>query len=276
MRRDHHQRAVTEPRKGPTDMKRAIRYFLHDSWAVGCWALILTATAELGLGSSITPSIQRILDTPVAGFSSHDALIPTLIQIAARYHVPMGIEKVTPQALNSQLEIRLERGTVRDLLNLCVRRASGYRWAVGEGGAINVYGEEERKQKSNLFNFVVPSLEVRGGTLNDVNARLRMSLPDTRTTRFRFSAAPPGEVFSTFGDTPGIGSLETERLDFEARDANVRSILNRIVALSKGRVIWISRVAPSMLSRSPNQGLWLLAPPSSGAIIPYLDPALKR
>ncbi len=216
-------------------------------------------------------TLQEILNAPVKNFESNKSLVPTLIEISSIYHVPMGIEMVTPAAVHSPVVVELRDGSVAELLDRCTRSLPGYRWAV-EDGVVDVYGPSERAWELNLLNFVVPRIKIHEGTLNRVNAVLRMSIPARLPARY--SSIPPGKVFSTVGDSPGVGSLEGHPLDFEARGQTVRTILNRIVALSKGKVIWVARVPPAGLSSSPNAGLWLLAPPVASAIVPHLEPSL--
>jgi hypothetical protein len=206
---------------------------------------------------------QDILSRRITNYDNGEKpLIPTLIDLAAQYKLPMGIEKVTPTALQKPVRCGLKAGSLADLLDACVRQLPDYHWAVHEG-TVDIYGKEEWENRLNLFNYVVPNLEVKGGDLNLVNALLRMSVPDE-------AMFPPIKPFpahgGTFGDSPGVGSLEPTHIDFLAHQQTVRTILNRVVALSKGQVIWIARVPPSALPYKPKQGLWLLFPPQIGVV----------
>jgi hypothetical protein len=205
--------------------------------------------------------IEKILSQPLTDYdNAGKPLIPTLVDLAARYRLPMGIEKVTCVALQTPIQCQLKTGSLSDLLTACIEGLSGYHWAV-QDGAVDVYGEEEWTSRMNLFNYVVPSLDVKGD-LNFANALLRMSVPDEATPSPVKPRAVPG---GNFGDSPGVGSLKPTQIDFEARQQTVRTILNRIVSLSNGEVIWIARVPPSALAHNPKQGLWLLVPLQSGA-----------
>ncbi len=231
-------------------------------------ALARGAASEPGRASVSGPPVQQALASDVQGFSSHKPLLVTLIEISSAYHLPMGIEKVTPESADLPVTVTLDRGTLAGLLTRCVRALPGYRWTV-QDGVVNVYGTREKEWRRNLLNFIVPNIEIRGGTLNDVNAALRMEVPGRLPVRF--SSVPPGKVFGVAGDTPGVGSLEAEHIDFEARNQTVRTILNRMVALSGGRAIWVSRVPPRWLSSNPAAGLWLFLPPDPALILPNLS-----
>jgi hypothetical protein len=257
-------------------LTRASRFGAGLRALIGVLALALAGRAVAGTGrASQSAALNAELAEAVRGYDNGGtALIPTLIEVAAAYRIPMGIEKVTPEALRTPVRIALREGTVADLLSACVRQLPNYRWAARDG-AVDIYGERELKSRDNLFNFVVPSFEIKGGTLNDVNFRLRRLTPNGATAvRSQAHGAGPGEV-GLAGDTPGDGELEGAHVDFVAQRATVRSVLNRIVALSEGKAIWIARVPPSGLSQAPRAGLWQLGP-ASLSIIATLEPSLTE
>lgn len=245
-------------------------------WIVVSSVTLAAVSLMLASGLAASRSVaEESLDAQLAHYDNDGKpLIHTLVEIAAYYHIPMGIEKVTRESVHTPVHITLQRGTVRDLLNLCVRQFPDYHWAV-EKGTIDIYGDQERKRESNLFNYVVPMLEVKGGDLNVANAMLRMLMPRNAIAVQTKPKLRPGEVYGVAGDSPGVGGLEPTHTDLEFRNSTVRSILNQIVALSKGKVIWVARVPPERLSHAPDAGLWLLLPPTAD-ITSELDPSLTR
>jgi hypothetical protein len=229
---------------------------------------LAVSVAAVQAARNKTP-IEKTLNSQVTHFAENRPLIPLLILVARKYSLPLGIEKVTAQGLYTPISVRLHRGTARQLLDICVRAVPGYRWRV-EDGVVNVYGAEEKASETNLFNFVVPRLEIHGGTLNEIITVLNMSIPGQLPVRY--GTVPSGKAYATAGDSPGIGSLQGQRVDFEAHGETVRTILNRIVTLSKVEVVWIARVPPSNLNNKPSRGLWLIAPPFEDSILPNLGP----
>lgn len=219
-----------------------------------------------------SPAGLRVaLKTPVPEFDNGgQPLIPTLIEIARTMKVPMGIEKVTAAALRKRVRISVRGGTIATILDACVRQLPDYHWALRDG-AVDIYGEAEWRSKSNLFNYVIHSLDVKGGDLNLANAFLRMAVPEPAS---RLGASSVTETGGVAGSFPGVGGLRPPHVDLSFRDATVRSILNRIVALSRGQLIWVARVPPDRLNLSPRQGLWMLMPPSLDAIMPSFDRSL--
>lgn len=196
------------------------------------------------------PNVEKRLALRVAKFDNHGApLITTLLRVAAVYSLPMGVEKVAPDATDKPMEVRVVGGTVAELLDRCVRRVPGYRWAV-EDGAVDVFGQRERRQPSNLFNLIVPSFEAHNQTIDDLSDRLKQDV--------MMEVLKPKGVISSHLGTPG---LQRKRLSFVAQRATVRQLLNRLVALD-GESVWLARVPPTCLGHLPQAGLWVIIPHS--------------
>lgn len=186
----------------------------------------------------------------VSDFDNHDEpLIPTLLRIAAEYDLPMGIERVVKEGLERPVRVKLRRGTVADLLDLCIRQVPGYMWAV-HGNVVHVYGDEEWRQPSNMLNLTLPSFEIHDETLGEADRRLRIKL--------LLQKGRLGGIAGVHGVTL---ELEQKRLRLKVQNATVRDILNHLTVLHGG-VIWIARVSPERLSEIPQRGLWLFLPRS--------------
>lgn len=195
-------------------------------------------------------SLESKLAQQIAEFDNHAApLIPTLLRISTEYHVPMGIERVTAEALNRPTTVKFQKGTLAGLLDVCARQLPGYAWIVREG-AIDFFGKKEWVQTSNLFNLVIPSFSVSNQTVDATSDKLR-------TTVMMQTEKPTGIIGSYLGSF----ELEDKPISFESRNATVRDILNRMVALH-GEAVWIARVSEDQLSREPTSGLWQILPRS--------------
>lgn len=195
--------------------------------------------------------IRAKLKAPVRSFDNQNKpLIPTLLKIAADYHLPMGIEKVVKEAVEKPITVKLHQGTVAQLLDLAVAQLPGYSWASREG-AIHIYGAEEMNQPSNLLNQILPYFTVKNETLDDANMKLRQMF---------FAAVENlgGAYVGSYIGTPGLGE---KRISLTMRNSTVRSILNRLAALH-GEAVWISIVNPERLSQKPlpRAGLWRFLP----------------
>jgi len=245
-----------------------MRQFILKVIHIVCWS-----TLSLGINASVDrPPISEnettlrvhlaaLLAKPVEGFDSHgQPLVMTLLNIAAIYGIPMGIERVDEDSLHRPLSIHLAHGTVSELLDLCVAQIPGYSWTTQEG-TVDVYGLTEWKEKSNLLNLSVQRFAIKDGTLNDANARLReIVFMASSALREKVHA---GGAIGFGGDSPGIGNLDARRFDIEMGNPTVRDVLNRLVALSADagqRIAWIATVPPNQLSGAPQSGLWRLVP----------------
>lgn len=197
---------------------------------------------------------------PVTNYDNGgEPLIPTLLSIADSYGLPMGIERVTREALTRPLKISLPEGDVSRLLDLCVKQVPGYAWAVHDD-TVHVFGEEELTQPSNLFNLVAPSFEIHEQTLNTADEKLSMTV--------LIEVEHPRGIVGSYLPS---SELEDKRMTFAARNATVREILNRLVRLH-GNSVWIARVPPERLSRLPQAGLWKFLPHSTHDPRALLEP----
>lgn len=221
------------------------------SWlALGALLLFHLARKANTSQDLVSESIESKLAQQVAEFDNNDApLIPTLLRVAAEYHLPMGIERLTSEGLGRPVRVRLKKGTLADLLDMCARQLPGYVWAVSEG-AIDFFSKNERRQSSNLFNLVIPSFSLSNETLDEASDKLRTTVIMKRE-----------KLGGVIGSYLGSPALEDKRLSVQLRDRTVRDILNRMVALH-GEAAWIARVPEGQLSHMPKAGLWQILPRS--------------
>jgi hypothetical protein len=220
-----------------------------------CVSLLLILMTSPGLArqngiakdGSAQPLVRRLQGAVKDFDNGGQPLIQTLLRVAAKYDLPMGIEQVTGESVRRPIRVALEHGTVRSLLDLCVKQLPGYAWGI-DTGVVNVFGQGERADASNLFNLVVPSFRVENQTIDTASERLEMTIV--------FQVEKPRGIA---GSHLGNAELERRRITLAVRTATVREILNRMVALD-GRTVWLARVPPSELSRIPEGGLWVIIP----------------
>jgi hypothetical protein len=233
---------------------------------VGLSALLILAFGchSWGFANGAKSDLRRRLGVRVGNFDNKGrALTATLLQIAADYNLPMGIEKVTPDALHKTIEVKMQAGTVSGLLDLCLKQLPDYSWSV-LAGAVLVYGPDEREQPSNLLNLVIPAFAAKDSTIGHADWRLRNDL-DVWAARAKYGWKPGAKSKGAFVPGGIEGSylvtleLEKKRISFSVHHAPVREILNRMVALHDGAV-WVAIVYPRNLSEAPGSGLWALLP----------------
>jgi hypothetical protein len=205
-----------------------------------------TKAANCGCSNDIKTKLAQ----PVRDYDNRGMpLIATLLSIADKYDVAMGIEKVTKEAVERPASVKLQQGSLSQLLDLCVGQVPGYSWTAHDE-VVHVFGGKELTQASNLFNLVVPSFEIREQTLNTADQKLGMIV-------LIEVERPKGIVGSYLPSS----ELEDKRVSFAARNTTVREILNALVRLH-GKSVWIARVPPQRLSQLPQAGLWKILPHS--------------
>lgn len=195
-------------------------------------------------------NLSSRLAQPIRDFDNHgEPLISTLLRLAADYHLPMGIERVTAEGIRKPIEVKLQQGTVRTLIDSCVQKINGYAWKIEEG-VVFVYGVDEYLQPSNLFNYVLPSFEIVNRTIGRANSMLREKLI--------LEKYKPSGIAGSYIISP---ETENKTLNLNVHNIAIRQILNRLIALH-GEVVWIARVPPDQLREAPSQGLWVMIPVS--------------
>lgn len=219
---------------------------------------------------------QRLLPQTVEEYDNGgSALIPTLLDIASRYHLPMGIECVTPEAMDHPVTLKAVRTTVGGLLSLAVEKSPGFGW-VHEEGAVVIGCEDERGLADNMFSRKLPTVKLSRANVNGLNEWLRnaastLAAPSV-TTKGRNEA---GGMPSSF---PGIGD-ETAGLDiYWPAGLTLRQALCRAVRLYPGStgLVWIATLPPDKLYRVPGSGLWILTSPANAGDLKHLLPAISR
>lgn len=227
---------------------------------VAC-AVVSACPLSAARAASHSSRANDVLASRIVHFDNHGApLVPTFLMIGATYSIPVGIERVVPDARSRPITVRLDEGTLKQLLDMAAGSLPGYAWSL-EDGVIDLYGPDERSRSTNLLNTVVHEFELNKGTINDANAKLREVIFTASAVAANSNLGGP---LGIGGDSPGVGSLELMQFTFTMRNATVRDILNRLVRLSLGvpggGVAWVATVPPPGLDRAPQNGLWELVP----------------
>jgi hypothetical protein len=229
---------------------RRLRYSFKWPCLLAFVWLLLYSTDLNATNQSAEVSLNAKLQTVVKDFDNQNkSLIPTLLKLAADYHLPIGIERVVRQAVDEPITVRLDEGTLVTVLDLTLNQLPGYAWAA-QDGVVVIYGLEELKDPSNFLNQTVASFDVKNETLDHANMRLR--------NMFFATQNPTGSYAGSYIGTP---QLEDRPISLSVRNATLRSTLNRLAA-AHGEVAWIVRVTPERLSHkpTPSAGLWQFLP----------------
>ena len=160
----------------------------------------------------------KALDKEVSRFELRD-VPPSLVleRVAKSRNAPIGFES-SPQE-SAKINVRIEQGTVRDVLDQIVQADSIYEWTETDG-VINV---SPRLNKSPILETVVRSISVE--QVNRVDAIWAIfELPEVRT-----KVAAMEVKRRDFVSLPGKPEYSLPQFSLKLRNVTVRTILNEIM-----------------------------------------------
>ena len=198
---------------------------------LGVVAPLLFVVACTCCASARAQSLESTLEHKVASFDLEDSPVRRCLEeLTARYDFTVGFESIPepPQTQPQKINLRVEKGTVRDVLNELVSQDTRYKWIVS-AQAINVLpvvaGEPwmdaviehfkvDQANRDEAVDALLASPEIKSASSHRV--------PKRRELR----------------SLPGVATSDLTRFSLELRHATVRSILNAI-AKSDHTSVWI-------------------------------------
>lgn len=169
----------------------------------------------------------NMLDRVVSGFVLRD-VTPSLIleRLAKTRNLRIGLETIPEPG--PKIDVIVERGTIRNILDQIIKGDPRYEWREVDGG-INVYPKANR---SELLEIVVPRFRVA-----EVNSAQAIStifnVPTVRRELER-----KGLSRRDFGSLPAKSYSSLPRFSVSLRNVTVRTILNGIMRAS-GNNYWV-------------------------------------
>jgi hypothetical protein len=185
---------------------------------------VICALASVCLSQQPQPDM---LSKPVSQFELQDVL-PSLVleRIAKSRHVPIGFEAILQES--KKIDVKVEQGTIRDVLDAVVQSDPRYQWSEADG-IINV---SPKQNKSPILETVVRSFSVH--KLNRVDAVTALfALPEVKGI-----VTQMGLSKSDFGSLPGPAYDNLPRLSLSFRNITVRKIMNEILK-AEGSDYWV-------------------------------------
>ena len=163
----------------------------------------------------------KALDQQVRGFELRD-VPPSLVleRVAKSRKAPIGFEAIPQES--HKINVIVERGTVRNVLDQIVQADSRYEWKEADG-VINV---APRQNKSPILETVVGSFSV--AQVNRVDAISAIfELPEVKT-----KVAEMDVKRRDFGSLPAKPYYSLPRFSLKLRNVTVRTFLNEIMKAS--------------------------------------------
>jgi hypothetical protein len=161
-------------------------------------------------------------------------LIYVLGTLSNDYKIPIGLETSSTEEYKAKLDIDVNRGTLRDLLDSITQQEPAYRWEIMDG-TINFtpmsdrYGFLATLLDTSINSFAptkgLDKLEVRNRIFQLPEVKDLMTLHSVRVSRF--------------SDSPSDQRINiSNEVDLSISNTNVRGILNKVVRESDYK-IWV-------------------------------------
>src|SRR5437762_9158326 len=146
--------------------------------AVLIWVLILIpalAEASQAKGPPNIPSFKDKLEEKIEFETAGQTLIESVLSIAYKHELPIGIEYVNREALTRPINLRFQKESIREILVAITRQIPGYQIAFSDG-LVDIFLPQERKDPSNLLNRVIKDFNITERDTAEVNAELACAL----------------------------------------------------------------------------------------------------
>ena len=169
-----------------------------------------------------------------------NCFIDALLKLSARFQFPLGVEWVKSADTLKPVRFSETYTTVADVIQSVVSRHAGYDWRT-EDGVVHVFQRDLVKDSRNPLNI----------TVKEFGWNHKMILSEANT----LLAQLVGQVVNPLPIGRGIGGsfprdVGEPTFDLNIRDGSARSILNRIVTVSKVN-IWVATF-PSVADPNPS------------------------
>jgi hypothetical protein len=219
------------------------RFLAEEDFRMKFRRLVLTS---IGLALAASPSIagargpepserpmsfEAKLNQRVGRYSSAGrSLTDSVVEIAFKYQLPLGIEFVDRDAVRKPLNLEIHDKSVRELLNALVAAIPEFRIDLS-GGIIQLYAPRVREDNKSILNTAIENFEV-----TDM---------DPYMADWELICALNRQVLGA-GCQGSHPSGSPQRVSLHLQKAKVYEILNAIVA--KQGAVWFVAVRPETLS----------------------------
>jgi hypothetical protein len=166
--------------------------------------------------------------------------IDALLKISAQFQFPLGVEWVKTADTLKPVRFSRNRTTVKDIIQAVVSMYAGYDWRT-EDGVVHVFQRDLVKDSRNPLNITVKTF--------GWNHKMIFSEANSLLAQLVGQVVDPLPIGRGLGGSfpSGVGE---PTFYLNARNSSVRSILNRIVTVSKVN-IWVATF-PSVAAPNPS------------------------
>src|ERR1039457_7609702 len=170
-----------------------------------------------------------VLSTSSSGYSLEaNNFIDALLKISAQFQFPLGVEWVKTADTLKPVRFSRNRTTVKDIIQPVVSMYAGYDWRT-EDGVVHVFQRDLVKDSGNPLNITVREFGWNHKMIFSEANGLLAQLVGQIVNPLPIGRGIGGSFPSGIGEPTFILNI---------RDGSARSILNRIVTVSKFKMIF--------------------------------------
>jgi hypothetical protein len=203
------------------------------NWRSFTLALIILLCGEtFALGQS--SNMHKLLDQRLTVQVKQATLLYVLDTLAIDHKIPVGLEMPSTEAYKDKLEINVEDGTLRDVLDSITQQQSAYQWEIRDG-VINFMPTHDR------YNFIAALLDKNIQQFSPDKGLDKFALRNEilQLTEIRELMSSNSVKIAMFTDSPNTQRMPvSNRADLRTSDATIRQILNKVVRESDYK-IWV-------------------------------------
>ncbi len=178
--------------------------------------------------------------------SKKTLMVEQIIELAARYQIPMGIEAIYDPGEKQSSPIRMENTTVQEVLREILRENLSYSLQVTDG-VIHVFPRSIVSDPRNFLNLRIPQFNLKEKSLLDALVELKLAMN---------MLLHPEKHVHGYGGGGGAGldpasGFDIRNITLEGKYLIVREILNQLILLN-GNALWVVNFLPDQMMEAEN------------------------
>jgi hypothetical protein len=201
-----------------------------------CLLVVLSVLILLGCDARSfgQNNVGELLDQKLTVRVSNATLIYVLARLALDHRIRLGLEKSHTHKDEAKINIEIEGGTLREVLDSIVRQEPAYQWQMVDG-VINFTPTHDRYEfVATLLNTPVSRFAPAKGIDTFEIRNCILELPEVRSLM-----ASSGLGVDRLSDEPYPRSIYgDDKVDLSISNTNVRGVLNKVIRDSEYKT-WV-------------------------------------
>lgn len=194
-------------------------------------------------------SLQERLAQNVSTFDSQStSTIEQLIEVAQRFHIPLGVEWLDLSDEKEPSPIHVQDISVAELIGQIIKQQPGYNFRI-MNGVVHVYAAPLISDQKNFINLRISRFELNRANLSEARFHLWGSII--------MALRPNGGYGGGYRVGSGYADFDLPKVSLSGQNLTVRELLNRIV-VAQGNALWLTRIRMSEVL--PNEPFYVSVP----------------